>query len=41
MLDLELVVLAEMLSELADESQDFLRGFDVFEEELVREQVEY
>lgn len=41
LLDLELLVLAEMLSELADESQYFLRGFGVFEEDLVSEQVEY
>ena len=37
---LKLVVLAEMIPELTDEPEDFLRAFDVFEEELIDEQVE-
>lgn len=37
---LKLVVLAEMVPELADEPENFLRGFDVLEEELIGEQVE-
>lgn len=35
LLYLKLVVFAEMLPELSDEFKNFLRGFDVFEEELI------